>query len=124
MKVSRKINIDVVKTLRNAVADSKDFHFFVDELTQDNYMPTYAGVADEKYGFDAMDDAFFEFVERKRNENGIYIRLIHATGEMKDGCVTFTLECGSEVRTFQKEAILTFWYLNLPISALKSSMMR
>lgn len=103
MRISGKNNINVSETVKNAVNGSDDFHFFVDELSADNYMPTYAGMADEKYGFDEMDDAFFEFLERKIGENGIYIRLIHATGQTTDDGAEFTLECAGETKTFTTE---------------------
>lgn len=49
MQVTRKIdNINVRKTVENSVAGNEEFHFFVDELTSRDYMPTYAGMADEK----------------------------------------------------------------------------
>lgn len=118
MRISGKNNINVSGTVENAVNGSDDFHFFVDELTSDNYMPTYAGMADEKYGFDEMDDAFFEFLERKIRENGIYIRLIHATGKECGDCAEFTLECGGDVRTFrtpEKSALLVFEFADFGI---------
>lgn len=100
MKISGKININVPETVENAVSGREDFHFYVDELTSDGYMPTYAGKADEKYSFDSMDDSFFEFLEKKIAGNGIYIRLILATGEMTPGGAKFTLECGGNESTF------------------------
>ena len=100
MKVTRKINLNVSKTVENAVNGREDFHFYVDELTSDNLMPTYSGMADEKYAFDEMDGAFFDFVEKKSKENGIYIRLIHATGRKTDNGAVFKLECGARERTF------------------------
>lgn len=100
MKVTRKINLDVAKTVENAVCGREDFHFYVDELSSDNQMPTYSGRADEKYTFDEMDDSFFDFLLKKSKENGIYIRLIHATGRKTDTGSIFKLECGSRERTF------------------------
>ena len=64
MKVKRKINLNVAKTVENAVNRREDFHFYVDELSKDNRMPTYSGMADEKYAFDEMDEAFFDFIDR------------------------------------------------------------
>lgn len=100
MKISGKININVPETVENAVSGREDFHFYVDELTSDGYMPTYAGRADEKYSFESMDDSFFEFLDEKIAENGIYIRLILATGEMTPEGARFTLECGKNESTF------------------------
>ena len=100
MKVTRKINLNVVKTVENAVNGRDDFHFFVDELSSDNRMPTYSGMADEKYTFEKMDEDFFDFVERNVAKNGIYIRLIHATGRKTDSGSIFKLECGAKDRTF------------------------
>ena len=100
MRVKRKINLNVSKTVENAVNGREDFHFYVDELCPDNRMPTYEGKADEKYTFDEMDDSFFDFLDRKVGENGIYIRLIHATGRKTDSGAVFKLECGHRERTF------------------------
>ena len=100
MKTSGKININVPKTVENAVNGRDDFHFYVDELTSDDLMPTYAGRADEKYAFESMDDGFFEFLKTKIQENGIYIRMILATGNSTPDGVKFTLECGGDENTF------------------------
>ena len=100
MKISEKININVPETVENAISGREDFHFYVDELTSNGYMPTYAGRADEKYSFESMDDSFFEFLDEKIAENGIYIRLILATGEMIPEGARFTLECGKNESTF------------------------
>ena len=59
MQITRKIKIDIKKTVENSVGKNDDFHFFVDELTSENYMPTYGGMADEKYSFEEMNDEFF-----------------------------------------------------------------
>lgn len=101
MKISGKININVAKTVVNAVNGRDDFHFYVDELTSNDYMPTYAGRADEKYEFESMDDAFLEFLSRKIAGDGIYIRLILAAGENTPEGAVFTLECGRDVKTFR-----------------------
>lgn len=100
MKTSGKININVPRTVENAVNGRQDFHFYVDELTSENYMPTYAGMADEKYGFESMDEDFFNFLEEKIAGDGIYIRLILATGESTPEGARFTLECGDEDKSF------------------------
>ena len=100
MKISDRINVNIVKTVENAVGEREDFHFYVDELTSSNHMPTYAGMADEKYAFEDMDDEFFEFINRKISEDGIYIRLILAEADETSHGVVFTLECGSVENTF------------------------
>jgi hypothetical protein len=51
MSIVRKNNLNIRKTVEKAINNHPEFHFFVDELTSDNYMPTYAGMADEKYTF-------------------------------------------------------------------------
>ena len=79
MEIKKIINVDIKKTVERSVCGSDEFHFYVDELTSRNYMPTYAGKADEKYTFDEMDDGFFEFLNRKAQKDGIYIRLVYAT---------------------------------------------
>ena len=66
MKTSGKININVPRTVENAVNGRQDFHFYVDELTSENYMPTYAGMADEKYGFDFKTKVSFFLVNKAR----------------------------------------------------------
>ena len=50
MQITRKINVDIKRTVENSVAGREEFHFYVDELTQNGIMPTYAGESDEKYG--------------------------------------------------------------------------
>ena len=46
MNMTRKINVNVSQTVKNAVGKNEDFHFYVDELASDDHMPTYAGFAD------------------------------------------------------------------------------
>ncbi len=103
MRISKKANINVPRTVEKSVNGRKDFHFYVDELTSDDCMPTYAGMADEKYAFESMDDRFFEFLEERIEENGIYIRLILATAEVDSEGVKFTLECGENESTFMTD---------------------
>ena len=122
MKISRDININVIKTVENAVGTRNDFHFYIDELTSDDCMATYYGIADEKYTFESMDDAFFEFLNRKIAGDGIYIRLILATGEKTSNGAKFTLECGNKVKTFETgdiESILIFDFADFGIKVQK-----
>ena len=106
MQITRKININVRKTVENSVAGNPDFHFHVDELTSANKMPTYVGLADEKYTYDEMDDGFFEFLERKASKDGIYVRLVFAGGmHADDGEAVFELEYGESQETFRTEEI-------------------
>ena len=102
MERNQILKVNVKKTVEMSVADRQDFHFHVDELTENDRMPTYVGKADEKYGFDEMDDAFFEFLQRKRDENGIFIRLVFATGfgSTSDEAI-FELEYGDRKETFR-----------------------
>ena len=65
MEIKKDFKIDGRKTVEIAVAGNDDFHFYVDELTSNDYMPTYAGVADEKYEFDEMDADFLNFQPEK-----------------------------------------------------------
>lgn len=118
METKEKINLNVRKTVENSVAGNEDFHFYVDELTSRDYMPTYAGMADEKYGYDEMDDEFFEFVERKASEDGIYIRLVFATGQMGNGEAVFHLEYGGserEFRTSDVDNVLVFEFADFGV---------
>lgn len=89
------MKINVRKTIENTVIVPDEFPFYVEELTASDEMPTLLGLADEKYTFDEMDDEFFDFVSRKINENGIYVRLIHLV-EMstEKNCITFEIESG------------------------------
>lgn len=97
MEIQRKINLDVKKLVEKSVGKNTDFHFYVDELTSENFMPTYAGMADEKYAFEEMDDDFFNFLEEKRKGDGIFIRLIFAHGVNRPNGAEFKLEyCGKE----------------------------
>lgn len=102
MKIRRKIRVDVRKTVENSVCGSEEFHFYVDELTSDNLMPTYQGMADEKYSFKEMDDGFFEFLNRKASEDGIFIRLVFAERRpiIEDEAV-FEIEYGVRKETFR-----------------------
>ena len=92
MRIKRNINVNVKRTVENSVAGNEEFHFYVDELTSNDCMPTYSGKADEKYKFDEMDEEFFEFLNRKANEDGIFIRLVFATASEIDGEAVFELE--------------------------------
>jgi hypothetical protein len=106
METKRKINVNVKKTVENSVAGNSEFHFYVDELTSRDYMPTYAGMADEKYAFDEMNDEFFDFIERKIREDGVYIRLVHATGfnSTSDEAV-FDIEYAGKEETFKTKEL-------------------
>ena len=118
METKEKINLNVRKTVENSVAGNEDFHFYVDELTSRDYMPTYARMADEKYGYDEMDDEFFEFVERKASEDGIYIRLVFATGQMDNSEAVFHLEYGGserEFRTSDVDNVLVFEFADFGV---------
>ena len=97
MDIERKINLDIKKLVKHTVGNNKDFHFYIDELSSDNGMPTYRGKADEKYSFEEMNDDFFDFLEEKRNHDGIYIRLIFAEGINTTNGAEFNLTyCGRE----------------------------
>ena len=100
MQKSQEINVNVKETVEHSVAGNREFHFYVDELTSNNYMPTYAGRADEKYTFDEMDDGFFEFLTRKAGEDGIYIRLVFACGTQTSEGAVFQLEYGDKTEEF------------------------
>ena len=119
MQITRKIDINIRKTVENSVAGNADFHFYVDELTSTDRMPTYVGMADEKYTFDEMNDEFFEFLERKASKDGIYIRLVfaNAVNSTEDEAV-FELEYGTEsetFRTFDLDDVLVFEFADFGI---------
>ena len=103
MSIVRKNNLNVRKTVKKAVNNHPEFHFFVDELTSDNCMPTYAGMADEKYTFDEMDDDFFEFIDRKISENGIYLRICYMMLSEADGEAIFVIEIAGREFTFKTD---------------------
>ncbi|MBQ2612565.1 MAG: hypothetical protein IJG19_01610 [Methanobrevibacter sp.] len=89
------MKINVRKTLQNTVTVPDEFPFYVEELTSSDEMPTLLGLADEKYTYSEMDDEFFDFVSRKINENGVYIRLIHIIVKETDAdCITLEIESG------------------------------
>ena len=89
------MKINVRKTIENTVTVPDEFPFYVEELTSSDVMPTLLGLADEKYTYSEMDDEFFDFVSRKINENGIYIRLIHVMiKEINNDCITLEIERG------------------------------
>jgi len=117
MEIKRNCKIDI-KTVENSVAGRDEFHFYVDELTSNNYMPTYAGEADEKYSFDEMNEEFFEFLDKKANEDGIYIRLVYATASEINGEAVFELEYGGakeEFRTNDVDDVLAFEFADFGI---------
>ena len=118
MEIKKNINLDVKKTVEKSVAGNSDFHFYVDELTSGDYMPTYAGEADEKYTYDEMNDEFFEFLTRKVEGDGIYIRLVYATASEIDGEAVFELEYGGkkeEFRTTDTDRVLVFEFADFGI---------
>ena len=92
MEIKRENNINVRKAVKKAINNNPEFHFFVDELSENNYMPTYAGLADEKYTFEKMDGGFFDFIDRKIRENGVYLRICYLTGEEIAGEAIFVVE--------------------------------
>ena len=94
------MEINVRKTIENTVTIKDELPFYIDELSANDEMPTYMGMADEKYTFSEMDDDFFDFVNQKINDNGIYIRLVHIIEtSIKSDCVTLNVEAGSLVKT-------------------------
>lgn len=122
MEIKRDINLNVKKTVENSVAGNEDFHFYVDELTSDYCMPTYAGRADEKYTFDEMDEGFFEFLTRKVNENGIYIRLVFASGTQTSEGAVFQLEYGGKMEEFSvkdTDDVLVFEFADFGVKVEK-----
>ena len=89
------MKINVRKTIENTVTVCDEFPFYVEELNASGEMPTLLGLADEKYAFSEMDDEFFDFVSKKINENGIYVRLIHIIEKSVDeSYITFEIETG------------------------------
>lgn len=91
----RNMKINIRKTIENTVTVPDEFPFYVEELTSSDVMPTLLGLADEKYTYSEMDDEFFDFLSRKINENGIYIRLIHLiVKEIDTNYLTLEIERG------------------------------
>ena len=113
MQIIRENNIDVRRTVIRAVNNHPEFHFFVDELTKDGCMPTYAGIADEKYTYDSMDDGFFEFIERKIASEGIYLRICYLTGEITGGEAVFTIEIAGDEKTFGTNDLDSVHFIDL-----------
>ena len=101
MEIKRENNINVRKAVKKAINNNPEFHFFVDELSENNYMPTYAGLADEKYTFEKMDGGFFDFIDRKIRENGVYLRICYLTGEEIAGEAIFVVEMAGNTTTFK-----------------------
>lgn len=95
-----KNQINVRETVEKAISNHPEFHFFVDELTADDYMPTYAGIADEKYTYERMDEEFFKFIERKIDSDGLYVRICYLTGEVIGDEAVFTIEIGGDEKIF------------------------
>lgn len=105
MEIKRPNNLNVRKAVEKAISGHPEFHFFVDELSISNHMPTYAGLADEKYTYDEMDDSFFDFIERKINENGVYLRICYMTGEEIAGEAIFVIETAGKSTTFKTNEV-------------------
>lgn len=101
MEIRRKNNGNVRKAVEKAINGHPEFHFFVDELSDNDYMPTYAGLADEKYTYDEMDDGFFDFIDRKIHENGVYLRICYLAGEEVAGEAIFVVETAGKSTTFK-----------------------
>ena len=59
------MNVNLKQLIIKSVSGSDDIHFYADELCENNYMPTCAGQADEKYSFDKINDEFFKFFDKK-----------------------------------------------------------
>lgn len=93
--------INVKETVEKAINNHPEFHFFVDELTADDYMPTYAGIADEKYSYDEMDEEFFKFIGRKIDSDGLYLRICYLTGDIVGNEAIFTIEIGPDEKVFR-----------------------
>lgn len=100
MEIVRENNINVRKTVEKAINNHPEFHFFVDELSTDDRMPTYAGLADEKYSFERMDEEFFGFINRKIQENGVYLRICYLTGRKIGDEAVFEIEIAGSTVTF------------------------
>ena len=90
------MKIDIEKTFKKSVGENSDFHFYIDELADNDSMPTYLGMADEKYSFDEMNAEFFEFIQRKISSAGVFIRLISVQSEELENGLAFHMECGSK----------------------------
>lgn len=119
MQIIRENNINVTKTVKRAINNHPEFHFFVDELTADDYMPTYAGIADEKYTFDEMNDEFFDFIERKIASQGIYLRICYLTGQLIDGEAVFTLEIDGKEKVFKTNDLDCVHFIDLADYGIK-----
>lgn len=125
MQITRKIKIDIKKTVENSVGKNDDFHFFVDELTSENYMPTYGGMADEKYSFEEMNDEFFKFLYDKASQDGIYIRLIYASCMCSSNLnAIFEWNSMDFVKLLKLMILIIFWNSNLLTLELKSKEMK
>lgn len=103
MSIQRKNDLNIRKTVEKSINNHPEFHFFVDELTDNDYMPTYAGMADEKYTFDKIDDGFYEFIERKIKENGVYLRICYLTSCEVSGEAVFNIEVAGREYTFRTD---------------------
>lgn len=81
-------------------------------------MPTYMGRADEKYHYDEMDDDFFEFLERKSQKDGIYIRLVFSIAKEMADEIEFELMVGGvkeKFKTKAKNKVFKFRYADFGI---------
>lgn len=101
MEIRRENNVNVERVVKKAINNHPEFHFFVDELSENDYMLTYAGMADEKYTFDEMNEEFFSFINRKIAENGVYLRICYLTGEITGHEAVFNIELAGKHVTYE-----------------------
>lgn len=118
MQITRKANLNVRNTVEKSVCGNDEFHFFVDELTSRDYMPTYAGMADEKYAYDEMNDEFFEFLRKKlkmtESISGWSMQLPQVQLTQKR---YLSLNMGENQRHLLQRTLMTFWCSSLQTSA-------
>ena len=65
-----------------------------------------------------MDDGFFEFLARKIDGDGIYVRLVNATGSVSMDEAVFDLEYGKsseKFRTKDTENVLVFEFADFGV---------
>ena len=97
MKITRKINLNVKETVERSVSGNSDFHFYVDELSSNNYMSTYSGMADEILDW-SLQLATIRILKRS------YL----------------SLNMEESVKISRQMTSITFWNSNLPTLGLRS----
>lgn len=111
IKKTKNTQIDVEETIRMTVRSGwMDENYFVSQ-TDGNYLFDVMNIEDVEYDF--LSDEYFDFINEKLEEEGIYIALAYACPE-----------CGSEAENKDEEGTgVCTWSRNVELSLPKGSLL-